>query len=108
MYTDTSGRFIICHVKIEEKCITLAILYAPNDDKPTFNQNVLDHVIDFQCKDVIIEGHLNLLLDLDKVKMSGRAKTHTEVVVYASSSSRSRSDWLLRFIQDGGGVHLSV
>ena len=24
VYTDTSGRFIICDVKIEEKCITLA------------------------------------------------------------------------------------
>ena len=31
VYMDTSGRFIICDVKIEERCITLATLYAPND-----------------------------------------------------------------------------
>ena len=80
MYTDTSGRFIICDVKIEEKCITLATLYAPNDDEPTFYQNFFDHLLDFQREDVIIGGDFNLVLDLNKDKKGGRAKTHTESV----------------------------
>ena len=76
MYTDTSGRFIICDVKIEEKCITLATLYAPNDDEPTFYENFFDHmhVLDFQYEDVIIGGDFNLVLDLDEDKKGGLAK----------------------------------
>ena len=54
VYTDTSDRFIICDDKIEERCITLATLYAPNDDEPTFYQNVFDHVLDFHCEDLTI------------------------------------------------------
>ena len=43
-------------------------------------ENFFDHVLDFQCKDVIIGGDFNLVLDLDKDKKGGRAKTHTESV----------------------------
>jgi len=80
VYTDASGRFIICDVKIEERCITLATLYAPNDDEPTFCRNFFDHELDFRCEDLIIGGDFNLVLDLGKDKKGGRAKTHTESV----------------------------
>lgn len=68
---------IICGIKIEEKCITLATLYTPSNDDPIFFQDFFDHLLDFQCVDVIISGNFNLVLDLEKDKKGGRAKTHT-------------------------------
>ena len=65
-------------VIIGERCITLATLYAPNDDEPTFYQIFFDHVLDFQCEDLITAGHFNLVLDLDKDKKGGRATTQLE------------------------------
>ena len=70
---------IICDIETEGKCITLATLYAPNEDEPSFFQDFFDHLSDFQCDDLIIGGDFNLILDLDKDK-GGRYKTHTRSV----------------------------
>ena len=43
----------------------MAVLYAPNDDDPSFFFNFFDHLNDFKCNEVIIGGDLNLALDLD-------------------------------------------
>ena len=68
LYLDTNGRFIICDIETEGKCITLATLYAPNEDEPSFFQDFFDHLSDFRCDDLIIGGDFNLILDLDKDK----------------------------------------
>ena len=60
--------------------ITLATLYAPNEDEPSFFQDFFDHLSGFQCDDLIIGGDFNLILDLDKDKKGGRYKTHTRSV----------------------------
>ena len=64
----------------EGKCITLATLYAPNEDELSFFQDFFDHLSDFQCDDLLIGGDFNLILDLDKDKKGGRYKTHTRAV----------------------------
>ena len=79
-YLDTTGRFIICDIKTEEKYITLATIYAPNDDEPAFFQNFFEHLLDFRCDDLIIGGDFNLVLDLNKDKKGGRSKTHSNSV----------------------------
>lgn len=79
IYSDTNGRLIVCDIKTEGKCITLATLYAPNDDEPSFFQDFFYHLRDFQCDDLIIRGDFNLILDLDRDKKSGRHKTHTKI-----------------------------
>ena len=43
----------------------MAVLYAPNDDNPSFFLNFFDHLNDFKCNEVIIGEDLNLDLDLD-------------------------------------------
>ena len=80
LYLDTNGRFIICDIETEGKCITLATLYAPNEDEPSFFQDFFYHLSDFRCDDLIIGGDFNLILDLDKDKKGGRYKTHTRSV----------------------------
>ena len=58
----------------------MAVLYAPNDDDPSFFLNFFDHLNDFKCDEVITGGDFNLVLDLDIDKKGGPAKTHTESV----------------------------
>ena len=50
-YLDTTGRFIICDIKTEEKYITFATIYAPNDDEPAFFQNFFEHLLDFRWRE---------------------------------------------------------
>ena len=70
----------MCDMETEGKCITLATLYVPNEDEPSFFQDFFDHLSDLQCDDVIISGDFNLILDLDEDKKGGRYKTHTRSV----------------------------
>ena len=56
--------------------MTIATLYAPNDDDPNFFLNFFD----FQCDEVIIGGDFNLVLDLDMDKTGSLAKTRTKSV----------------------------
>ena len=59
------------------KQLTLVNLYAPNDDDdPNFFTSVFEHLGDFQWDEVIIGGDYNLVLDVEKDKKGGLAKTH--------------------------------
>ena len=75
-YCDPEGRFIICDMTTNGKQLTLVNLYAPNDDDPNFFTAVFEHLSDFQCDEVIIGGDYNLVLDVEKDKKGGLAKTH--------------------------------
>ena len=57
---------------------TLVNLYAPNDDDPNFFTSGFEHLADFQCDEVVIGGDYNLVLDVEKDKKGGLAKTHTK------------------------------
>ena len=79
-YLDPNGRFIICDITANKKCMTIATLYAPNDDDPNFFLDFFDHLNDFQCDEIAIGGDFNLVLELYMDKKGGLAKTHTESV----------------------------
>ena len=51
-------------------------IYAPNDDNPNFFKNVLSHLLFFECEDIILGGHFNLVLDVQNDKQGGRLTTH--------------------------------
>ena len=67
-YSDPNGRVIICDIITDNKSVTVAALYAPNDDDPSFFLNFFDHLNDFKCDEVLIGGDFNLVLDLDTDK----------------------------------------
>ena len=75
-YIDSSGRYIICEFKSNGKFITLANVYAPNEDDPTFFKALSDHLLDFQDNEIILGGDFNLVLDIEKDKQGGLAKAH--------------------------------
>ena len=79
-FLDNTGRFVICDIKTNEKLITLATIYAPNEDDPSFFERFHNHLRDFQCDDIIIGGDFNQVLDIEMDKKGGLAKTHTKAV----------------------------
>ena len=63
-------------MKIGNKVLTLVNIYAPNNDNPTFFQNVLGHLLSFECEKNIMGGDFNLVMDVQRDKKGGNAKTH--------------------------------
>ena len=59
---------------------TLATIYAPKNDDPVFFERFFSHLQDFHCDGVSLGGDFNLVLNLDKDKKGGLAKTHTKAV----------------------------
>ena len=76
VYCDPNGRFIICDIQTNEKYLTLATIFAPNNDDAVFFEGFFEHLLDFQCEEVVIGGDFNLVLNLEKDKKGGVAKTH--------------------------------
>ena len=72
------GRFLICDIRTNGIYLTIANLYAPNDDSKSFFTNCFDHLRDFKGDDVIIGEDFNLVLDVEKDKKGGLAKTHKQ------------------------------
>ena len=77
-FSDPNGRFIICDIETEQKCITLATLYAPNVDDPRSFEIVFEHLLDFECDEIIIGGDFNLVLNIDMDKKGGLARTNSK------------------------------
>ena len=67
-FSDPEGRFVIADVKTEGQILTLANIYAPNDDNPTFFKNVLNQLISFDCGEIVLGGDYNLILEVEKAK----------------------------------------
>ena len=75
-YTDPKGRFIICDLITNGKHTTLANIYAPNEDDPNLFTSVFNQLLDFKCEEIIVGCDFNLVLDVDKDKKGGLARTH--------------------------------
>ena len=75
-FSDPSGRYIVCDIRTDEKLFTLANIYAPNEDDPTFFKQVFDHLHDFVCEEIILGGDFNLVLDFKEDKKGGLPRTY--------------------------------
>ena len=63
-------------MKTDNKILTLVNIYAPNNDNPTFFQNLLDHLLSFECEEIIMGGDFNLVTDIQRDKQGVNATTH--------------------------------
>ena len=75
-YSDPGGRFIRCDLITNGKILTLANIYAPNEDDPDFFNSFFNHLLDFSCEEITIGGDFNLVLDDGKDIKGGLARTH--------------------------------
>ena len=62
-YKDTNGNLLILDIEIDKHRITLATLYGPNNDDPSFFESLQRKITQFGNKDIIINGDWNLLLN---------------------------------------------
>ena len=76
VFLDPNGCFIICDIEANGKPIALANVYTHNDHDPNFFKSFFEHLSDFQCEGIIIGGDFNFVLDLEKDKKGGLARTH--------------------------------
>ena len=76
VFSDPNGRFLICDIVANSRCLTVANIYAPNEDDPIFFQGFFDHLSSFKCEEIIIGGDFNLVLNVEKDKRGGLARTH--------------------------------
>lgn len=62
---DPNGNFVILELNIQGENLTLASIYGPNEDKPTFYTTLKQNILDFNNEKVIICGDWNLVIDPD-------------------------------------------
>lgn len=60
---DNAGNLLGVEIQLEDKKITLITLYGPNNDTPTFYDNVTELIENFDNQQVIITGDFNLVQD---------------------------------------------
>ena len=61
--TDPEGRYIIMEIEHEETQLTLANIYAPNNDSPIFFQTIFEIVRGMDHVDILVGGDFNCVLD---------------------------------------------
>ena len=84
---DQNGRYVILDITIDNIRMTLASIYAPNDDSPEFITEVRDHIESIPNDNRLIGGDYNLVLDLILDKKGGRNTTHVK-------SQLKLKDWM--------------
>ena len=68
-FSDPEGRFVMVDIKLESKIFkTLVNIYAPNEEKPTFFQSILNQLLCFACSEIILGGDFNLVIDVQRDK----------------------------------------
>ncbi|CAH3013779.1 unnamed protein product, partial [Porites evermanni] len=70
------GRLTTHKNSLKENQLTLTNICAPNNDDSNFFTSVFSHLADFKCDEIIIGGDFNLVLDVEKDKKGGLARTH--------------------------------
>ena len=62
-FKDSKGNVLLLDIEIENKRITLATVYGPNVDDPTFYEKLQNNIIKMGNNHIIITGDFNLLLN---------------------------------------------
>ena len=84
---DLNGRYIILDITIDGIRMTLASIYAPNNDSPEFIIEVRDKIESLLNDNRLLGGDYNLVLDLLLDKKGGNHNTHTK-------SQQKLKDWM--------------
>jgi len=60
---DQNGNLLILDLEIEKHRISLAVIYGPNQDTPSFYENLKNSLLKIGNEKIIIVGDWNMLLD---------------------------------------------
>ena len=84
---DPEGRYVILDIELEGVRLTLASIYAPNNDSPEYFEKIRDEIESIPNDKRIVGGDYNLILDLLKDKKGGTNKVKVK-------SQKVVSDWM--------------
>lgn len=87
---DCEGRYIIIDITLENRRLTLVNLYAPNEDTPSFFENIFDEADNIDNDTLIIGGDFNCILD-NKIDKKGGRQCH---------SNRRSSEFLGNYLDE--------
>ena len=73
---DQEGRSIILDIEVHDVQMTLANLYAPNQDDPHFFQHLINEIECIPNDNRIIGGYFNLVLNIEKDECGRKTETH--------------------------------
>ena len=74
--TDENGRYVIVDIELDDLHLTLASLYAPNEDNPQFFVDFISKVESMGNDNRILGGDWNLVMDIGKDKRGGLMRTN--------------------------------
>ncbi|ESO91516.1 hypothetical protein LOTGIDRAFT_76338, partial [Lottia gigantea] len=60
---DKPGNIIIVDLLVEETTFSIINIYGPNNDNPTFFENIFKNINEFKTEKFIICGDFNLTLN---------------------------------------------
>lgn len=75
---DNAGRVLYLKAHIQGTEYLFVNVYAPNCDDSNFFEDLFSSIADFETTNNIIGGDLNLVLDLERDKSGGQAKTNVK------------------------------
>ena len=55
-YRDPNGNYIILDITIQDQRMTIAVVYSPNEDKPSFFENLFQQIESFGNTSIVICG----------------------------------------------------
>ena len=88
VFSDPNGRFLICDIVAESRRLTVANIYATNEDDPNFFQVFFDHLSNFKREEIITGG--------DKRRGFARTQKNTLKVIRDFSENLGLTDiWRL-------------
>ena len=68
---DMEGRYIICKIEINNYSFCIANIYAPNEDRPDFFDNIFTIVKNMDCVYNIIGGDFNTVINAQLDRKNG-------------------------------------
>lgn len=73
--TDNHGRIVICNINVENRVLTLANLYAPNNNPDILFHDFFEHLNcdSFVNNDIVAGGDFNVVLSNELDKSGGRS-----------------------------------
>ncbi len=81
--TDPEGRFVITSISVHNNLLTIAHLYAPNKDDPSFFHKLFSLFNNFPSSELIIGGDFNSVLDplIDRSSTAGNGRSCQSTVI---------------------------
>lgn len=95
IYKDTESRFIIIKGSINNRTVTIASIYAPNESQSSFFTNLFEILDRYSSPHIILSGDFNLASHpaLDRSKVSPSSKAFSKSLIRSINNLQLNDSW---------------